>query len=62
MAIPPAIDPRLLAAEIEASAAEFNRLANLAASLQVRVFAELGEQQSPGEPPRPLLRVQVVAP
>ncbi|WP_296598811.1 hypothetical protein [Phenylobacterium sp.] len=62
MSIPPPIDPRLLAAEIEASVAEFNRLAALAISLQIRVVAEVVEQAMPGTPPRPVLAVQVIAP
>lgn len=62
MAIPLPIDPRLLAAEIEASVAEFNRLCALAASLEIRVIVELHEQPTPGVPPRPVLGVQVIAP
>lgn len=62
MSIPPPIDPRALAAEIEASVAEFNRLAALAASMHVVVVAELDHQPMPGTPERPVLRVQVVAP
>ena len=62
MAIPPPIDPRQLAAEIEASVSEFNRLAALAASMGVEVVAEVGSQDGIGEPARPVLRVQVVAP
>ena len=62
MAIPPPVDPRQLAAEIEASVSEFNRLAALAASLHIQVIAEVGVQPMPGGPQRPVLRVQVVAP
>lgn len=62
MMIPPPIDPRLLAAEIESAVAEFNRLSALAASLHIRVLAEVGEQPTPGGPARPLLAVQVIAP
>jgi hypothetical protein len=62
MAIPPPIDPRQLAAEIEASVAEFNRLAALAASMGVEVVAEVGSHQGVGEAVRPVLRVQVIAP
>lgn len=62
MAIPPPIDPRQLAAEIEASVSEFNRLAALAASMGVQVVAEIGEQRVSGEVVRPVLRVQVIAP
>lgn len=62
MAIPPPVDPRLLAAEIEASVAEFNRLAALATSLQIQVVAEVSAQPMPGAPPRPVLAVQVIAP
>ena len=63
MTIPPPIDPRQLAAEIEASVAEFNRLANLAGELGLQVFVELHAQPMPDQPaPRPVLAVQVVAP
>lgn len=62
MAAPPPIDPRLLAAEIEASVAEFNRLCALAATLQIRVIAEVTDQPMPGTPARPRLAVQVIAP
>lgn len=62
MAIPPPVDPRLLAAEIEASVAEFNRLAALATSLQIQVVAEVSAQPMPAGPPRPVLAVQVIAP
>lgn len=62
MAIPPPIDPRLLAAEIEASVAELNRLCALAAPLQIKLIAEVLEQPMPGTPPRPVLAVQVIAP
>ena len=63
MAIPPPIDPRLLAAEIEAAVAEFNRLVNLASELGLTVEAEVQEQAMPdfaGD--RPVLSVRVVAP
>jgi hypothetical protein len=62
MPIPPPIDPRQLAAEIESSVSEFNRLAALAASMQIQVQAEIGEQRMGGELVRPVLRVQVIAP
>jgi hypothetical protein len=62
MAIPPPIDPRMLAAEIEASIAEFNRLAALAASMQIQVIAEVSQQTLPGGAVRPILAVQVIAP
>lgn len=62
MPVPPPIDPRLLAAEIEASVAEFNRLAALAASLHIEVIAEILPQTTPGGPVRPVLAVQLVAP
>jgi hypothetical protein len=63
MTIPPAIDPRLLAAEIGAAVSEFNRLASLAADLGLLVQAEIIPQPTPGAPgPRPVLAVQVVAP
>ena len=59
---PPPIDPRQLAAEIDACAMEFNRLAMLATSMQIAVRVELGEQVLGGYPVRPILRVQVIAP
>lgn len=59
---PPSIDPRLLAAEIEACVAEFNGLAALASSLQILVIAEVREQVMPDGAPRLVLAVQVVAP
>lgn len=62
MAVPPPIDPRLLAAEIEASVAEFNRLAALAASMHIAVVAEVRGQPMAGEPVRTVLAVQVIAP
>jgi hypothetical protein len=62
MPIPPPIDPRLLAAEIEASVAEFNRLAALATSLHITVVAEIRQESSPDQPERPVLAVQVIAP
>lgn len=62
MPVPPSIDPRLLAAEIEATVAEFNRLAALAASMHVTVIAEILPQALPGGRERPVLAVQVVAP
>jgi len=62
MAIPPPVDPRLLAAEIEAAVAEFNRLAALASRLHIQVLAEVQVQPTPGAPDRPVLAVQVVAP
>jgi len=62
MPIPPPVDPRLLAAEIEASVSEFNRLCALAASLQIHVVAEVLDQPMPGTPARPVLSVQVIAP
>ena len=62
MPVPPPIDPRLLAAEIEASVAEFNRLAALAASVHIQVIAEVASQAMPDGPLRPVLSVQVVAP
>jgi hypothetical protein len=62
MAIPRPIDPRLLAAEIEASVSEFNRLAALATSLQIHVVAVVSEQAMPDAPVRPILAVQVIAP
>jgi len=60
--IPPPVDPRLLAAEIEACVSEFNRLAALATSLHIAVVAEIGEQPSSDLPSRPVLHVQVIAP
>ena len=63
MPIPPAIDPRLLAAEIGAAVSEFNRLANLANDLGLAVEVEIQHQPMPDRgPPRPVLMVQVVAP
>jgi hypothetical protein len=63
MTLPPPIDPRQLAAEIEASVSEFNRLAALAGDLGLRVLAEVQLQDMPGwAAPRPVLAVQVIAP
>lgn len=62
MAIPPPVDPRALAAEIEMSVSEFNRLAALAVSMQIEVIAEVDKAPQPGGRVRPILRVQVVAP
>jgi hypothetical protein len=62
MSVPPPIDPRLLAAEIEASVAEFNRLAALAASMHIAVVAEVVRQAMTGGPDRALISVQVIAP
>jgi hypothetical protein len=60
--IPQPIDPRDLAAEIEATVSEFNRLSNLAASVHVSVIAEVHTQKSTDGPDRAVLMVQVVAP
>ncbi len=60
--IPPPIDPRVLAAEIEATVAEFNRLTHLASSIHVGVFAELHVQRMAAGAPRPILMVQIVGP
>ena len=63
MPIPPPIDPRQLAAEIEACVSEFNRLANLACELGVTVEAEVHPQPvAAAAPPRPVLVVRVIAP
>lgn len=63
MTVPPPIDPRMLAAEIEASVSEFNRLANLAAQVGVTVEAEVHRQSSPERAAsRPILMVRVIAP
>lgn len=64
MAIPQPLDPRLLAAEIEASVAEFNRLVALACAHHIAVVAEVQTQaQAQGDgPDRPVLAVQVIAP
>lgn len=62
MPIPPPVDPRMLAAEIEASVAEFNRLCALATSLHIEVLAEIQRQPAPDAPTRPILAVQIVAP
>ena len=62
MTIPPAIDPRMLAAEISAAVSEFNRLANLADQLGLAVEVEVLHQQTPERQcPRPILMVQVVS-
>jgi len=58
----PPLDPLLLAAEIEAAVAEFNRLIALACDHQVAVSAELQVQVQGDRPDRPVLAVQVVAP
>lgn len=62
MAIPQPLDPRLLAAEIEASVAEFNRLVALACAHQIAVVAEIQTQAQGDTPDRPVLAVQVIAP
>ena len=63
MMIPPAIDPRQLAAEIDASVAELNRLANLASQLGLKVELEVHEQPMPDRICAcPVVAVQVVAP
>ena len=62
MPIPPPIDPRILAAEIEATVSEFNRLAALAASVHIEVRAEIQAFRVSGQPDHPKLAVQVVAP
>jgi hypothetical protein len=56
------MDPRLLAAEIEAAVAEFNRLAALACEHHIAVVAALRTQAQIERPERPILAVQVVAP
>lgn len=60
--IPPPIDPRQLAAEVEATVSEFNRLTALAISMGVQVRAEIHVQPSIRAPDRPVLMVQVIAP
>jgi hypothetical protein len=63
MPIVPPIDPRQLAAEIEASASEFNRLVNLAGELGLQVEAVVMEQQMIGwSAVRPILQVRVIQP
>jgi hypothetical protein len=63
MTIVPPIDPRQLAAEIEAATSEFNRLANLAGELGLQVEAVLIEQQMVGwSASRPILQVRVIQP
>lgn len=63
MPVPPAIDPRLLAAEIGAAVAEFNRLANLASELGLAVEVEVRQQAMPDRAhARPVLAVQVIVP
>ena len=61
MPIPPPIDPRLLAAEIEACLAEFNRLAAFATSIDVAVESEIRWQSTPDAPRRPVLSVRIVS-
>lgn len=56
------VEPGLLAAEIEASVAEFNRLVALACEHHIDVSAELQVQALGDRPDRPVLAVQVVAP
>lgn len=62
MSDPHAIDPHLLAAEIEASVAESDRLAALAAEHHIAVLAEVQVQPMVERPSRPVLAVQVVSP
>jgi len=62
MPIPQPIDPRLLAAEIEAAVSEFNRLAALACEHHIAVVAELQTQAQVDRPERPVLAVRVIAP
>jgi hypothetical protein len=62
MSVPLAIDPCLLAAEIEATVSEFNRLTALAVSIDVSVLAEITPQPMPHGAMRPVLAVQVIAP
>ncbi len=54
------VEPGLLAAEIEASVAEFNRLVALACEHHIAVSAEV--QVLGDRPDRPVLAVQVAAP
>lgn len=61
MPIPPPIDPRQLAAEIEACVAEFNRLVALASSMGVAVEAELRMEPMIDAPGRPILAVRVIS-
>lgn len=60
--IPPAVDPRALAEEIETTVSEFNRLAHMASSMGVTVIAELMTQRMIDGSDRPVLMVQVAAP
>lgn len=62
MPIPQPIDPRLLAAEIEATVSEFNRLVAFATEHQIAVIGELRTQRRGDRPDRPVLAVQVVVP
>jgi len=62
MLVPAPIDPRLLAAEIEATVSEFNRLCALASSMHVAVIAEVQPQPAPGSPMRLVLALRVIAP
>jgi hypothetical protein len=61
MPIPQPIDPRLLAAEIESAADEFNRLVALACAHHIVVLAELSRHPQVDAPDRPILAVQIVA-
>jgi len=56
------IDPRLLAAEIGATVAEFNRSANLASAEGLLVQAEILMQPMVDQPSRLVLSAQVVKP
>lgn len=63
MPVPPAIDPRLLAAEMGSAVSEFNRLANLASELGLSVEVEVQRQAMPDrDHARPVLAVQVIVP
>lgn len=57
MPIPQPIDPRRLAAEIDASVAEFKRLVALACTHHIGVAAELVVQAQGDGPDRPVLAV-----
>lgn len=62
MPIPQPIDRRLLAAEIEATVSEFDRLVALATEHEIAMIGELQIQRHGDLPHRPVLAVQVGAP
>jgi hypothetical protein len=62
MPIPLSVDPRALAAELELTVAEFNRLAALAGSMGVEVIAEVRHHVEDVGINRPELIISVEAP